>query len=58
MRYYKRLGFEEVRFIEEKLTDFMDRISWGGEGTIMKVELDKWTRKWAPLFRNPGSGLL
>ena len=58
VRYYKRLGFAEVREVGDSLTSFGDRLSWGGVGTLMETNLNEWSRKWAPVVRSPGCGLL
>ena len=58
VRYYKRLGFKAVREVGDDLSSFGDRLSWGGVGTLMNTELDQWSRKWAPVIRDPGCGLL
>jgi hypothetical protein len=32
--------------------------TWGGVGTLMETDLKEWTVKFAPIIRDPGSGLL
>ena len=39
MRYYRRLGFTPLREVRSDLRDMADRIVWGGEGTLMELDL-------------------
>ena len=48
VRYYKRVGFNVVKYVGEEIQDVPDRLIWGGCGTLMKEEcgvlMDKWTK--------------
>lgn len=39
-RFYRRLGFTTLREVGSDLGSLGDRVVWGGEGTIMQLELD------------------
>jgi len=40
IRFYRRLGFEKLREIGSGLQSVPDRIVWGGEGTVMEIDVD------------------
>lgn len=48
VRFFKRAGFEKIRYVGEELKDVPDRLVWGGCGTLMKQEisflLDRWSK--------------
>jgi hypothetical protein len=50
VRYYKRVGFNVVKYVGEGFKDVPDRLIWGGCGTLMKEEIDILIRKWADLL--------
>lgn len=58
VRYYKRLGFSEVRDVGDDLSSFGDRLTWGGAGKLMETDLVAWVKKFAPVIRDPMCGLL
>jgi len=58
VRYYKRLGFKEVRDVGDSLQSIGDRLTWGGVGTLMETDLVEWVKRFANVIRNPACGLL
>lgn len=40
IRFYRRLGFKTLREIGSGLQSVPDRIVWGGEGTVMEIDID------------------
>ena len=40
IRFYRRLGFRTLREIGPGLSSVPDRVVWGGEGTIMEIDID------------------
>ncbi|KAL3762800.1 hypothetical protein ACHAW5_008497 [Stephanodiscus triporus] len=40
IRYYKMMGFREVRYVGEELRDIPDRLVWGGCGTLMTEDIN------------------
>ena len=51
IRYYKMMGFREVRYVGEELRDIPDRLVWGGCGTLMTEDIDFILRKWTRIIR-------
>eukprot|EP00931_Biecheleriopsis_adriatica_P070048 TRINITY_DN43845_c0_g1_i1.p1 TRINITY_DN43845_c0_g1~~TRINITY_DN43845_c0_g1_i1.p1 ORF type:complete len:285 (-),score=51.47 TRINITY_DN43845_c0_g1_i1:76-882(-) len=49
VRYYKGLGFTEVKSNEE--LNFQDQIVWGGEGMLMRTDADTFMKRWTPVVR-------
>lgn len=49
VRYYKSLGFKTLKEVDD-LT-FQDKVTWGGEGTLMNVFHDDFMTKWTPVVR-------
>jgi len=50
VRYYKRVGFQVVKYVGEDIRDIPDRLVWGGCGTLMKEDIDVLMQKWAKLL--------
>lgn len=50
VRYYKRVGFQTVKYVGEDIGDIPDRLVWGGCGTLMKEDIDILIQKWAALL--------
>ena len=40
LRFYRRLGFTTLRDVGPGLGSVADRVVWGGEGTIMSIDID------------------
>ena len=51
IRYYKMMGFREVRYVGEELKDIPDRLVWGGCGTLMTENIDDILTKWTRIIR-------
>uniref|UniRef100_A0A7S2C8K0 Uncharacterized protein n=2 Tax=Octactis speculum TaxID=3111310 RepID=A0A7S2C8K0_9STRA len=58
VRFYQRIGFKSVRDVGDTFASLGDRLVWGGVGQLMETDLEAWVRKWAPIIRDPGCGLL
>jgi len=50
VRYYRRVGFQVVKYVGEEVQDIPDRLVWGGCGTLMKEDISVLIRKWAGLL--------
>ena len=44
VRYYRKLGFTPLREVRSDLRDMADRVVWGGEGTLMELDLGEHRR--------------
>jgi hypothetical protein len=51
VRYYKMMGFREVRYVGEEIKHVPDRLVWGGCGTLMTEEIDVILKKWTRIIR-------
>ena len=54
VRFYRRLGFTALREVGSDLRSIGDRVVWGGDGTIMEIELDAVRRRFGPAVRALG----
>jgi hypothetical protein len=54
IRFYRKLGFRPLREVGSDLGSIADRVVWGGEGTIMEVELDFLRKRFADSVRALG----
>lgn len=50
VRYYRRVGFQVIKYVGEDFMDIPDRLVWGGCGTLMREDIDVLIRKWADLI--------
>jgi hypothetical protein len=50
VRYYRRVGFQVIKYVGEDFMDIPDRLIWGGCGTLMREGIDVLIRKWADLL--------
>ena len=41
VRFYRRLGFRKLREVGPGLQSVPDKIVWGGEGTMMEIDIDQ-----------------
>ena len=52
VRFYKFAGFEIIREVSQgSLVSLPDLIVWGGEGTRMDVNIEKFLKLWTPRIR-------
>jgi hypothetical protein len=54
VRYYRRIGFKTIREVGSDLRSVADRVVWGGEGTLMELDIDAMRRAFAPQVRKMG----
>jgi hypothetical protein len=47
VRYYRRVGFQVVKYVGEDIKDIPDRLVWGGVGTLMREQIPILTQKWS-----------
>ena len=52
VRYYRRLGFKEMRDVGDDFRGVADRMVWGGVGTLMEGSVDDFLRKWGDAVRS------
>jgi len=52
IRYYRMMGFREVRYVGEEIRDIPDRLVWGGVGTLMTEDIDAVLTKWTRIIRS------
>jgi len=50
VRYYRRVGFQVVKYVGEDVSNIPDRLVWGGCGTLMKEEIPVLVEKWSNLL--------
>ena len=55
VRFYRRLGFTALRDVGSGLGSIADRVTWGGEGTIMEIDIDQMRDVYAEKVRRMGS---
>jgi len=55
VRYYRRLGFSTLREVGDGFGSFGDQIVWGGIGTLMEVDVERFRDKWSGAIRALGS---
>lgn len=48
--FYKRSGFDIVRYVGDGIGDIPDRMLWGGCGTLMRQDLDVLLQRWTVLL--------
>ena len=54
VRFYRRLGFVPLREVGSDLRSLADRVAWGGDGTIMEIDVDGIRRRYAGKVRSLG----
>lgn len=54
VRFYRRLGCSPLREVGSDLRSVADRVLWGGEGTIMDVQVEAFLLKWTDAVRAMG----
>lgn len=52
VEFYKRSGFEIVRYVGDGIGDIPDRMLWGGCGTLMRQDIDILLQRWTLLLKN------
>ena len=50
VRYYRRVGFQVIKYVGEDFKDIPDRLVWGGCGTLMREDVDILLSKWSGLL--------
>jgi len=51
VRYYRKLGFVPLREVRSRLSDAVDMVTWGGEGTLMELQIEDFLLKWGGTVR-------
>ena len=51
VRFYRKLGFVTLREVGDDLKSIADRVVWGGDGTIMEIDIDGMRRRFAGSVR-------
>ena len=54
VRFYRRLGFTPLREVGSDLRSIADRVVWGGDGTIMDINIDGMRKLYASRVRAMG----
>ena len=54
-RYYQRLGFTQLREVGSDFRSIADRVEWGGEGSLMELDLEAYRAKWSSAVRTLGT---
>lgn len=56
VRFFKRAGFNVIKYVGDDLASVPDRLVWGGCGTLMNEEIEKLLLSWTKtLFRSKDS---
>lgn len=50
VQFYKRSGFEIIRYVGDGVGDIPDRMLWGGCGTLMRQDIDTLLQRWTQLL--------
>ena len=48
VRFYKRLGFRTLREVGDDFRSVADRVVWGGDGTLMELDIPRMLRGAGP----------
>lgn len=51
VRYYRRGGFDVVKYVGEEWKDIPDRLVWGGCGTLMSKEVNALLLLWTQILQ-------
>ena len=51
VRFFKRAGFNVVRYVGEDLASIPDRLVWGGCGTLMNRDIDTLLKEWSTILK-------
>jgi len=54
VRFYRRLGFARLREVGSDFKDLGDRVVWGGEGTLMEIDIDGMRKAFGSRVRSLG----
>ncbi len=46
VRFFKRAGFNEIRYVGDDIKNIPDRLVWGGRGTLMNQNIEKLLTRW------------
>lgn len=46
VRFFKRAGFESIRYVGDDVRSIPDRLVWGGCGTLMMCDIENILEKW------------
>lgn len=46
VRFFKRAGFNKIRYVGEDISNIPDRLVWGGCGTLMNQKIEKLLTLW------------
>ncbi|CAM9350618.1 unnamed protein product [Choristocarpus tenellus] len=57
VRYYRMAGFREVREVGDDLESFKDRLVWGGVGTLMEANVEKFMGRWTPVIHGGATSM-
>ena len=55
VRFYRRLGFRTLREVGDDIKSIPDRLVWGGDGTIMEIDIERMLRAYAGAVRSLGA---
>jgi|AntRauTorckE5430_2_1112549.scaffolds.fasta_scaffold06963_2 hypothetical protein len=50
VRYFKRMGFNKIRYVGEDISNIPDRLVWGGCGTLMNQTIENLLTKWTKII--------
>lgn len=50
VRFFKRAGFEKIRYVGDDIRNVPDRLIWGGCGTLMMCDIENILKKWTGLL--------
>lgn len=46
VQFYKRSGFEIIKYVGDDFSNIPDRLIWGGRGTLMREKIDTLLKSW------------
>jgi hypothetical protein len=50
VRFFKRAGFEKIRYVGDDIRNIPDRLIWGGCGTLMMCDIENILKRWTRLL--------
>lgn len=55
VRYYKHAGYDFVRYVGEDYTSILDRLVWGGCGSLLRQDIEFLLKYWTRILEESKS---
>ena len=50
VRFFRRAGFQQIRYVGDGIGDIPDRLVWGGCGTLMNQKIENLLTSWTKIL--------